>query len=66
MFKKIEQFMVFLFGADRKKRYLRILLLLGIITVCIIALQNVSCGYNKAGFYFKWEPIIDEIKVDKK
>lgn len=63
--KRVEQLLIFVFGANRKVRYMRMLLFIAITALCVIAIQNISCGYDKNGFWFKWEPAIDEIKVTK-
>lgn len=61
----VKEYLIFIFGKQRKTRYFRMLLLIIIILTAFMLIQNVSCGFDKENsFYFKWEPAAD-IKISK-
>jgi len=67
MIKMIKDTMVFIFGEKKKGRFTKIMLFLGLAISGIILFLNVSCGYNKAGFYFEFAPGMDiQIKKELK
>lgn len=55
--KKIILILNYIFGANPKMRFKRILLTLVIIILSVMAFLNVSCGVDKKGdWYIRWSP----------
>lgn len=56
-FDKLKGALIFVFGANPKVRFHRIIYTLALIALFIIMFLNVSCGIDKKGnWYFKWQP----------
>jgi hypothetical protein len=62
--KKIKNLLIFLFGKQIKKRYLRLILLVILLAIIFILIQNLSCGYKNKRFWFEWQPAA-EIRIEK-
>lgn len=56
MSKKVTKWFGMIFGTRPKIVFKRVMIVLSTIIIAIILIQNISCGYNKEGFYFKWGP----------
>jgi hypothetical protein len=62
--KRIKEMLIFIFGKQRKVRYIRMVVVLILIIFGAILIQNVACGFKNGSFYFEWTPAAD-IKIDK-
>ena len=60
MFEKIRMILEYIFG--NKKRFLRLLKLIIVLSASIILIMNVGCGIKDGRFWFEWNPAKIEIK----